>query len=208
MKGDPNDRRIVCEARRVSFQLPEYDEAFSMFLYTTANELARAQHPLLAQFRTETTESGASSVVDSRGEDVLELPSERVGFEMGWNRDDMVAGNFDVLILALDAASNELGEGLMAMVFKTMSAVTQSTGNVVDAGGRKLSFELLVETLEKIEWSLNDDDELVMPSIVLHPDQMRNLPSEATPEEQAILDDLHRRKREELLAKRRSRRLS
>lgn len=208
MDGDPSDRRIVCEARRVSFQLPEYDGAFARFLYTTANELARAQHPLLAQIRTETTESGASSVVDARDHEQLDLPSELVGFEMKWDRDDMVASNFDVLILGLDAASNELGEGLMSMVLKTVSAVTQSTGNVVDAGGKKFSFELLVETLEKIEWSLDDDDELVMPSIVMHPDQMKKLPSEATPEEQAILDDLHRRKREELLAKRRSRRLS
>lgn len=192
----------------MSFQLPEYDEAFTKFLYTTANELARAQHPLLAQIRTETTESGASSVVDARDQEQLDLPSELVGFEMKWDRDDMVAGNFDVLILGLDAASDELGEGLIAMFVKTISAVTESTGNVVDAGGEKFSFELLVETLEKIEWSLNDDDEVVMPSIVMHPDQRKNLPSEATPEQQAILNELIQRKREELLANRRRRRLS
>jgi hypothetical protein len=110
-----------------------------------------------------------------------------VGFEMGWDREDMVAGNFDALILGLDDAGNELGEKLIAMLFKTMSAVTESTGNVVDAGGKKFSFELLVE----------NEDELVMPSIVMHPDQMKDLPNEATPEEQAILDDLHRRKPDE-----------
>lgn len=192
----------------MSFQLPEYDRAFTGFLYTTANELARAQHPLLAQIRTETTESGASSVVDGRDQEQLELPSEPVGFRMEWDRDDMVAGKFDALILMLDAASNELGQGLMAMLVRTISAVTESTGNVIDAKGRKLSFELFVESLEQIEWSLDDDDELVLPSILLHPDQMKNLPTEATPEQRAILDDLHRRKREELLAKRRRRRLS
>jgi hypothetical protein len=192
----------------LSFLLPEYDRAFTEFLYTTANELARAQHPLLAQIRTETTESGASSVVDGRDQEQLQLPSEPVGFRMEWDRDDMVAGKFDELILMLDAASNELGEGLTAMLIKTMTAVTESTGNVIDAGGRKLSFDLFVESLEQIEWSLDDDDELVQPSIILHPDQMKNLPTEATPEQRAILDELHRRKREELLAKRRRRRLS
>lgn len=192
----------------MSFRLQEYDEAFTRFLYTTANELARAQHPLLAEMRTEKTESGASSVVDARDQEQLDLPSEPVGFEMKWDRDDMAAGNFDALILELDSASNELGEGLMAMVLKSMSTVTASTGNVIDAGGKKFSFELLVETLEKIEWSLDEDDELVMPSIVMHPNHMKGLPSEATPAQEAILDELKQRKREELLAKRRSRRLS
>ena len=89
-----------------------------------------------------------------------------------------------------------------------MDAVTQSTGNIVDAGGEKFSFELLVETLEKIEWSLDDEGELVMPSIIMHPDQMKKLPAEATPAQKAELDELKRRKKEELLAQRRSRRLS
>lgn len=192
----------------MSIRLPEYDEAFADFLYTTANALARAQHPVLAEMRTESTESGGSSVVDARGEEQLHLPSELVGFEMKWDRDDLLAGNFEAFLVQLDAASNELGEKLLGMFFKTMDAVTESTGNIVDAGGEKFSFELLVETLEKIEWSLDDEGELVMPSIIMHPDQMKNLPAEATPAQKAELDELKRRKKEELLAQRRSRRLS
>jgi hypothetical protein len=192
----------------MSFQLPEYDQAFGHFLYQTANALARAQHPLLAEMRTETTESGASSVVDRRGGEQLDLPSELIGFEMGWDRDDVLAGNFEALLLQLDCASKELGEKLIARLVETLSSVTESTGNVVHAEGKKFSFEMLVEMLEKIAWSLDDDDELSMPSLLMHPDQTKNLPSEATPEQRAVLNDLMRRKKEELLAKRRRRRLS
>jgi hypothetical protein len=35
---------------------------------------------------------------------------------------------------------------------------------VVDAEGGKLSFELMYEMLSKIEFSLDENDELVMPS--------------------------------------------
>lgn len=192
----------------MSFELPEYDEAFKRFLYTAANELARAQHPFLGEIRTETTQSGASSVVDARDQEQLQLDSEPVGFEMVWDRDAMINGKFETLVLKLDAAANELGEGLMASFIKTMQTVTESTGNVVDAEGQKLSFDLFVKMLEQVEWSLDDDDELVKPSVLLHPDQMKDLPREATAEQQAILDDLDRRKREELLAKRCRRRLS
>ena len=62
--------------------------------------------------------------------------------------------------------------------------------------------------LEKLEWSLDEDDQLVRPEIMMHPDAFKNLPSEPTPEEQAKLDELERRKHEELLARRRRRRLS
>jgi hypothetical protein len=192
----------------MSFQLTEYDKAFAKFLYTTANALARAQHPLLAQMRTETTERGASSVVDARDREQLDLPSELIGFEMRWDRGDVEAGNFEALLLVLDSASNDLGEKLVAQFVKTLSSVTESTGNVLHAEGKKFSFEMFVEMLEQIEWSLDDDDELSMPSLLMHPDQAKNLPSGATPEQQATLEDLKRRKKEELLAKRRRRRLS
>lgn len=192
----------------MSFQLTEYDKAFAKFLYTTANALARAQHPLLAQMRTETTESGASSVVDARDREQLDLPSELIGFEMRWDRGDVEAGNFEALLLVLDSASNDLGEKLIAQLVKTLSSVTESTGNVLHAEGKKFSFEMFIEMLEQIEWSLDDDDELSMPSLLMHPDQAKNLPSGATPEQQATLEDLKRRKKEELLAKRRRRRLS
>lgn len=189
-------------------ELPEYDDAFAHFLYYTANALARAQHPLLAEMRTETTESGASSVVDRRDGERLDLPSDLIGFEMRWDRDDVLIGNFEALLLQLDSASNELGEKLIAKFVETVSSVTESTGNVIDAKGEKFSFEMFVEMLETIEWSLDDDDELVMPSLLMHPNQAKNLPSEATAEQRAIVDELKRRKKEELLAKRRRRRLS
>lgn len=189
------------------FDLPEYHEAFTTFIYASVNALARAQYPLLADIREEVVESAGSSVVDSRSDGRLDLPSERVGFEMGWERDDVLKGNFEALVLQLDSASGELGEKLVGMFVKTMGAVTDSTGNVVDAQGSPLTFELLYEMLDKIEYTLDDDDELEMPSLVMHPDMVKKLPK-PTPEQEAALEELKQRKREELLAQRRSRRLS
>lgn len=192
----------------MTFALPEYDQAFSTFIYTTANALARAHHPLLAEMRTETTETGASSVVDSRESDQLHLPSESIGFQIAWDRADVVNGNFEALLLQLDSASGELGEKLMAMFVKTVTAVTDSTGNVVKAEGGEFTFETFYEALDQMEWSLDENDELVMPSLVMHPETIKKLPTEQTPEQKTAMDDLKRRKREELLAQRRRRRLS
>lgn len=189
------------------FKLPEYDDAFVGFIQKTTHELAGVHHPLLAEMRFEDTESGASSVVDSREGEVLDLPAERVRFEMTSEHEDIRNSNFEPLLAQLDSGGAEFGEQLMKIFFSSMNAVTESTGNVVDAEGKGFSFDLLFELLEKMEFSLDDDGELVMPSIVMHPSQIEKLPEE-TPEQRARIEEFKRKKREELLAQRRSRRLS
>ena len=84
--------------------------------------------------------------------------------------------------------------------------MTTATGNTIDAGGA-FTFEKFYEMLEMIEWTLDDDDELSHPSLVMHPEMADKLP-EITPEQRARLDALKQRKHEELLARRRRRRLS
>ena len=169
--------------------------------------MARAQDPLLAEIREEVTESGGSSVVDSRTDGTLDLESERVGFEIGWEREDAISGNFDALLLQLDSASQELAKKLVEILFKTLGAVTESTGNVINAEGSPPTFELIYEMLDKIEYTLDEDDELEMPSLIMHPEMIKKLPK-PTPDQEAAIEELKQRKREELLAKRRRRRLS
>jgi hypothetical protein len=66
---------------------------------------------------------------------------------------------------------------------------------------------MLYEMLDKIEWTLDENDELSTPSIVMHPDTASKLP-QPTPEQVKMIEKLKARKLEELLAKRRRRRLS
>lgn len=173
----------------------------------TAHELAGVHHPLLAEMRSESTQSSASSVVDSRDGEQLDLPSEKVAFEVVSASEDIRNSNFAPLLTQLDSAGAELGEQLLTVFFNSMNAVTELTGNVVDAEGQGFSFDLLYELLEKMEFTLDDNDELVMPEIIMHPDMAKKLPEE-TPEERQRIEEFKRRKREELLAQRRSRRLS
>src|SRR5664279_1546132 len=157
---------------------PEYDLAFREFVYTTANELAQARHPILADIKSERAQGDGSTVVDARGEEQLDLPSESIRFDVGWDREDLLAGKFEALLLQFDSAGEEIGGQMVGQLVKTLSAVTESTGNLIDAGGEKLSFDLILESLEQIEWSLDEDNELVMPSVLMHPNQMKNLPEE------------------------------
>jgi len=118
-------------------------------------------------------------------------------------------GDIEALVAQMDLAADDLAEGLVGVLIENINKVTESTGNVVDAGGA-FTFEKFYEALEMIDWSLDDDDQLSMPQLVVHPDTAEKLQAlpELTAEQKAALDDLKRRKHEELLARRRRRRLS
>lgn len=107
----------------------------------------------------------------------VELEPGGVGMEVTADLNAVRAGDFAVLHGEMDAAADRLAEGLVGFFVDGMSKVTEGTGNVVDAGGEELSFELIYEMLEKVEVSVDENDELVMPSLLMHPNQAEKLRS-------------------------------
>lgn len=188
------------------FHLPEYDYAFTKFVHEALDQLARARSPVLRQIPVESVAGTASSVVDARGADQLDLPAEPV--EVGFTIDVAAVrkGDSEALTATLSEASDELGKQMVGLLVKTVNKVTEATGNVVRTEG-DFRFEHFYQALDRLEWSLDDAGELVLPQLVMHPDAVKKLPV-LTPDQEAALDDLKRRKKEELLARRRSRRLS
>lgn len=188
------------------FELPEYDEAFVGFASSVMNELARAGDPILSQIGSERSPGALGSVFrDKDGEDV-ELESQLIGTDITANKDDILHSNKGALAVMLSNGAENLQVELKKMFFGTLQTVTDATGNVVDAGG-KLTFEHFYEMLSKIERSLTEDDQLSPVSIVMSPEMRKKLPVE-TPEQKAMIEELEKRQLEELLAKRRFRRLS
>lgn len=193
-------------ARPIPFELPEYDHAFAEFIFEVAHGLAMANSPLLRQIPVLSAPGTASSVVDARDLEQLDLPAQPVGFAVTNDLRAIRDGDFEPLVVSLSEGSDELGSELMRLVFGTMDRVTQATGNIVKASGEP-TFEAIYEALDRMEWTLTEDDELSLPTLVMHPETIEKLPV-LTPEQEQALEDLKRRKLEELLAGRRRRRLS
>jgi hypothetical protein len=192
--------------RPLVFELPEYDRAFAEFIFEVANSLAIAVAPLLGEIRRVSAPGAGSSVVDARDFDQLDLPSQPVGFGVTIELRAVRDGDFEPLVVGLSEGSDELASELMKLVIATVSRVTEATGNVVTSSDG-MTFEAFYEVLDGMEWSLTDDDELSLPTLLMHPDTVEKLPA-LTPQQEAELEDLKRRKLEELLARQRRRRLS
>jgi hypothetical protein len=179
-------------------------------MYDAVSALARAHHPLLAEIRVESVSGSLGSRIRDRDGMDVDLPPGKAGFEMTMRLDAVRDANFDDLIVEIDEASDLLAKDLIDMFLSTMSRVTEATGNVVDAGGQKFSFDLFYEMLSKIDFGVDENDELVLPSLVMHPEQLKQIQGMGppTPEQERRLAELKERKREEALARRRRRRLS
>ncbi len=192
------------------FALYEYDAAFGRFFSQTMRVLAQAYSPLLAEMRfIEMPGTVGSRVRDRQGMDVV-LDPGNISTEVTSDLKAVRAGDYERLYEAMYESADSMAEQLVGYFVEGMGKVTEGTGNVTDADGRPFGFDVLYETLEKLEFSVDENDELVMPSLVMHPTQaekLRDLPP-LTDEQQRKLDELKERKREEALARRRRRRLS
>ena len=195
---------------RVPFALYEYDAAFAQFFSATVRTLARVRSPILREMPfVEGPAAVGSRVRDREGMDVVLEPGE-TNSEVNMDLNAVREGDYEKLYAELDQASESLAEQLVGLLVENLNKVTEGTGNVVDAGGKPLSFDVIYEALEKVEFSIDENDELVMPQVLMGPDQygkVKDLPP-LTPQQQRMLDELKERKREEALARRRRRRLS
>jgi len=192
------------------FALYEYNAAFGRFFSQTMRVLAQAYSPLLAEMRfIEMPGTVGSRVRDRQGMDVV-LDPGNIPTEVTSDLKAVRAGDYERLYEAMYESADSMAEQLVGYFVEGMGKVTEGTGNVTDADGRPFGFDVLYETLEKLEFSVDENDELVMPSLVMHPTQAEKLRDLAplTDEQQRKLDELKERKREEALARRRRRRLS
>lgn len=185
----------------------DLDRAFVSFVHAAAHAIARAENGVVSGMGPmESSSSTASSVVSGPDGTELDLPSRRVGYSMTADFEAIRIGDLEALAVEIDAAAEELGKEMVKLFIDSMDKVTEFTGNVIDVGG-PLTFDHFYAMMDQIEWSLDDDDELVRPSLIAHPDTAKNLPN-PTESQAAALRDLENRKRQELLARRRRRRLS
>lgn len=172
--------------------------------------LAKAYSPLLSEIRVVEMPGTISSRVRDRGGMDVRIDLGETSTDLVWDLKAVRDGDYEKLYDAMYAGGDTLAEQLVGHFVKTISKVTEGTGNVVKAGGRPFGFDVFYEALERIECSLDENDELVMPSIMMNPadvEKLRDLPS-LTDEQQRKLDELKQRKKEEALARRRRRRLS
>lgn len=187
------------------FLLREYGAAFQKFTGDAIQALVPTHSELLRGVTIESSSGALGSVF--QGSDGLDVHLEptSVKAEHAVEVEAVQSCEIEVLIDQLDSTAKQIAGGQEAALVAVLQQVTEATGNVASVPG--LTFEAFLESLEMMQWSLTDDDELSLPSLLVNPDDVDKFPP-LTDEQTAQLEALKSRKHNELLAQRRHRRLS
>lgn len=187
----------------------EYEIGGVRWFSDAVHELQRALHPLLAQIpRVELVDMPRSP---GEGE---ALPAEAsplyrpmmTRHEWTVRIEDVVDFNVDQLLADLVAMADDTGSQMVRVFIEHVSEVSEQVGNVVSGEGRDF-FDVYAETLETIEMSFDENGEHNL-TLVLHPDQYERLKNKTpTPEQEARINAIIDRRREEWRAARRRREL-
>ena len=73
----------------------------------------------------------------------------------------------------LDEASRDIAKQHMQLLFTTVTESSQRAGTAYDAGGRPFHMRMFLDTLEKMWLDFDERGRPVLPTIVMHPDQLK-----------------------------------
>jgi hypothetical protein len=189
------------------FGLPEY-AAFVDFISKVRDGLIAAMYPPLGKVRrvkTRTLFRGQNSI--GAGEPLVH-PVIATKTPIGLSQTSVHNTDIESLTSELVTFAERYGQSLVQQVVASINSVTTATGNVVNAEG-PLTIDTYLDALETVDLAFDLQGEPSIPSIVTPDLQEVELSAlgEFTPEQEMRKAQIIARKREEHIARRRSRRI-
>jgi hypothetical protein len=186
---------------------PGYDDAVAEFVNAVVTNVIE-QDSVLGEIPTQTRAYPRSKIgVDES--DPANSASFRIEQEVALDRAAIRNGSVAEFTSTLHHAAERYRDQLGAHLFEKMREMTEAGGTTIDAGGRPLSPDLILDALENYDFEFKDDGTPVMPQLVMNPATAEILSRlELTPEHVERLENILRRKKAEHDAHKRHRRLS
>jgi hypothetical protein len=203
---EPSDAQVPTGV--ALFGLPEYDTAFVDFMLKVRDGLIAAMYPPLGKVqrvKTRTLFRGQNSI--GAGEPVVQ-PVIATKTPLGVSQTSVHNTDIESLTGELVAFAELYGKSLIPQVVASINSVTTATGNIVNAGG-SLTIDTYLEMLDTVDIPFDPQGEPSLPSLVTQDLQEVELSAlgEFTAEQETRKAQIIARKREEHLARRRSRRI-
>jgi len=192
------------------FELPEYSASFARFVTTAIQELMRRKDPVFASIKIIELPQVPSVRNTMTSGQIVDNAPMAVPMPFAVVFADAIAGNLASLVASIDVGAEASLKLVMPQIFAYHGRLCEAAGTATDAGGQKLSRKLIQESFEKMQINFDAAGQPIMPTIVVHPDmlkQLEDLPP-ATDEEIRAWDEMIERKRGEFNDRQRHRKLS
>lgn len=192
------------------FSLQEYDFAQHLFVYEGVRKLMEAQDPFYASIKKVTYEGVPSATHNTldNGQVVSHAPVSVMN-EYTMTFDQIASGDNGFLAEQMNTAAENSLKIVMTGMFEIIAKTSKAVGNSVDAGGRSINHDLILDCIDSVEFSFDENGEPKMPTMVVHPEtakSLKSLPARTAEQEQRYLDII-KKKRTEHNARQRHRKL-
>lgn len=144
-------------------------------------------------------EGDGMKVTDATGE-TEESNYELFSGALEVNHQDLIERGPIALNEGLEKVAKELSSQQSKMVLEHVNQITAKTGNIVDAGGRPINPDLLLQMLERIEIDFGEDGQPRLPTLVVSPENYEKLREKMLEWEK---DEHYKRKFDELIERKR-----
>jgi hypothetical protein len=140
--------------------------------------------------------------------DSITTEMKTAGAEISITQDEVLSYDIESVSTKLYDFENSVVDQTARGLFGNLGQVTNFVGNEVDARGKPFSFDLLLETLERIQVEFDDSGEPQLPTLIAPPNVVKNFKRlNPTPEQNRRYNEIMERKRKDYLAKKRYRKL-
>lgn len=159
------------------------------------------QDPLFSQIKQEEAHEGRHiQVIEAGKTNPSVLKDKYVRCEI--DKNDIVLSGMKAFLDGMYKQAEEMTKFKHELLHDFMDEITKSTGNRVDAKGKEFTFDLFIETIEKIDMDFDDNGKPYMPTLVISPDMAIKVKQELAniendPLQKERFDKLINKKKEE-----------
>jgi hypothetical protein len=178
----------------------EYDVAAHRFFSTGVKALMEAQGGVYSLVSKESMEQLPDYSLPLPEDDALRgRPIEAIS-DIRIDYDDVIKGNFDGVLAAMDAIAIEMAGQITKAIMTHISEVCDRIGNVVTG---ELSYDVIAHVIENMDFSFDEEGNHNI-SVVVSSEGLEKLRALGPPtaEQQARIDAIIARKRDEWNARR------
>jgi len=191
----------------LSLNIPEYESAAARFFAEVMHGFLNID-PLFAGIERSTTVH-RGPIRNVPGDTPLDQDMFQVRGEASLSWDSVRYCKIDDYTRFLVDLSESQRKSLARHFFKSISEITDATGRSVNAKGKPLTVDMILELLEKVEFGFDDDGNPQYPTLVLPPAAIKKLKElKFTPEQEQRWKQIIEGNRARFNASKRTRRLS
>lgn len=187
----------------------DYDDAIAAFVSDAVHAVMSASDDVYAGLRRMPLPEGVTTIRVQVDEAVTDSPEVQMTETVETRRDDVVAGELELMHDAVARIAESHLAQFMAPFFEHVGDAASAVGNSVDLAGDAFGWDGLLDAFEQVRWTPDATGRVRPPQMHAGDpvvERIRGLP-DFTPEQTQRWADMQRRKQEEHVSRRRSRRL-